>query len=126
MRSLSLAANSGTCFATGSSSSSAPRSHCWATATATDGLVIENHVIIESRVSSVPARASPIPKSATAAPACHTYPCAPRCRPRAIPSFRTAVVRGRPSIGPTLPHRLARAPVLSSRRRAPRGTAATR
>ncbi len=66
--SLPCVANSGRWSATRSSSSSSPRSHCCATATATDGLVIENHTTIESGVIGTPARAWPIPRSATTLP----------------------------------------------------------
>ncbi len=72
MRSLPWAPNSGMCFTTGSSSSSAPRSHCCATDTATLGFVIENQMTIESGVIGVPARASPTARSATVLPSTET------------------------------------------------------
>ena len=68
MVSLPFVANSGMCRTTGSSSSSAPRSHCSATETATLGLVIDHQTTIESGVIGVPARASPTPMSATGVP----------------------------------------------------------
>ena len=68
MASLPWAPNSGRWSTTRSSSSRRPRSHCCAIATATLGFVIENQMTMDSGVIGTPARASPIPKSATVLP----------------------------------------------------------
>ena len=69
---LAVGAELGRCFTTGSSSSSAPRSHCCAIETATLGFVIENQMTIESGVIGMPARASPTARSASGAPSTET------------------------------------------------------
>ena len=78
---------------TGSSTSSARRSHCCATATAVTAFVIENQIINVSVVIGTPSRASPTATSATGSPPRETYSWAPMCVPSAIPFSNTSTTR---------------------------------
>ena len=105
MASLPWAPNSGRCSPTGSSSSRSPRSHCCATATATLGFVIEHQTTIESGVMGIPARACPIPRSATAVPSIEHVQLGTEVQP-ALDARRTSV-----AIAPgTAPHPSRRSP----------------